>query len=126
MVMSFLDRFDQTKLVKAQLDDGDFRIFHELGGNGAACEIRKLLGATRDVLLCLHRGKLITPALRLNWNDVLAAEPINPHIHLIDFDLSEPFHGGPEMVLKRVGGDTEEDVDQPIVTHSGKEGLFVR
>ena len=97
--MPLLHRFHQTVITQTKLEHRDPRVVHELRGDGAAGEIGKLFSAACDVLFRLHGRKLIIPALRLHWDDVLATVAVDAYVNLVDLDLTETLHGSAEMIL---------------------------
>ena len=83
------------------------------------------LGATGNILTRLSGGQLVGPTFRLNGNHELLSVLIDADIDLVDFDLTEPFHRSSHVVLQRIRGDAQEDVNQTVVPDPGEKGLFV-
>ena len=80
---------------------------------------------TRYVLLRLHHAVSVAAALRLHGNHELPTMPVNADVNLVNFYLTDPRHGGAQVVLQRERGDAEEYIDQPVVANLREQGLFV-
>jgi len=65
------------------------------------------------------------PPLACIGHDELLAVPVDADINLVDFDLPHVLYEGLQMVLQGVGGDTEKDVDQPVIANFGEQRLLV-
>ena len=93
LVVLFVDHF-YFAVDNHQFKHRDAIIGHELSGNCSAHQIRKLLRATRDVLLRLHHAVSVTAAFRLHGNHKLATMPVDADVNLVNFYLTDPRHGG--------------------------------
>ena len=82
--------------------------------------------AAGDVLTGLGNAELVGSALGLDGYYELLAVPIHADVNLVDLDLSHVFDERLQVVLQGVGGDTEKDVDQPVIANLREEGLLVR
>jgi len=47
------------------------------------------------------------------------------YVEFVGLYLAELFRGGPEVVLKRIAGNSREDIKEPIVAEFRQEGLLV-
>lgn len=97
----------------------------ELRGHGATDEFRKSGFTERHVLLDLHDVQRVASALGLDRDYVLAAPRVDSDVELVGLHLADVGHRRPEVVLERVARDAQEDVDEPVVAHSGQQGLLV-
>jgi len=68
---------------------------------------------------------LVASTLGLHRNDELASISVDSYIDFIDFDLSDTRDGRAQMILQRVSGHPEKNIDQAIVTDFREQGLFV-
>lgn len=112
-------------VLHGEFEHGYSVLGHELCGNGAAYQIGKFRLAVGDILVGLDYAVLVRAALGLNGDDELTAVAVYAHVHFVDFDLADALEVGAQVVLQRVGGDAEKDVDQPVVAHLGEQGLLV-
>ena len=55
----------------------------------------------------------------------MTAVLVDPDIELVDFDLADTLDGRAQMILQRIGRDTEENIEQPVVTDDRQKRLFV-
>ena len=56
--------------------------------------------ANRKILFNLDHVQLIAAAFRLNWENVVRALFVQPHIKFIRLDLPHFWNGGSQMVLQ--------------------------
>ena len=63
---------------------------------------------------------MVTAAFRLDRQNILAALPVDTDIDFVDFNLTDPFDRGTQMVLKRKTQDAEKDIDQSIIANFSK------
>jgi len=117
--MFFIDHSHLTVL-NGQLENRDYFVRHKLSGDRSADEIGKFLGTARDVLLGLNCAKLIAASFGLDGYDKLSSLAINADINLVDFNLPNAFDGCAKVILHRVAGDAEEQVNQSVVPNFGK------
>lgn len=119
--------FDDLYLVVLQLpfEQRNFAVLHKLGGDGPAAYAGELLFGETDVLGGLHNAYLVRTSLSLNRDDVVAAVLVQPDVEFVDLDLSHALDRRAEVVLKAVRRDTQEGVDQTVVTDDRLQGLFV-
>ena len=65
----------------------------------------------RNVLDCLNGAKNIRSAFCLNGHDVLGAPAVQPNIQFVNFYLSVIWDLGSKVILQRIGGDSEKNID---------------
>lgn len=112
--MLFVD--DENPVIgKSQFKHCNALIFHELRRNQAANQVGKLPAAVKVILLCLNGSKLVASSFCLHGNDILRSVPVQANVNLVDFQLSDFFHVCTQMILKRISGDAEENIDQTVV-----------
>src|SRR5450755_1245068 len=97
-VVLLLDNFNVVTL-KRELEQRDGLVRHELRGNGTAGEARKLLTTAGYILAGLSNAEPVGPTLGLNGYYKLLAVPVQPHINLVDLDLSHILNEGLQMIL---------------------------
>ena len=122
--MPFLDNLDLVVL-QSQFKERDDLGLHKLGGNRPAAYVWELLFNKSYILARLHHTDLIFPAFCLHGNHIVTTALIDPDIELVDLNLPHAFHSCAKMVLKAVGRETQESVDQSILAQDGQQRLFV-
>lgn len=50
---------------------------------------------------------------------------VEADIQLVDLNLANASNGCPEVILQAIGRETEESIDEPVVTHDRQKRLFV-
>ena len=73
----------------------------------------------------LYNAYMVPASFCLYGDHILAATVVELDAKFIDLDLSHSFDGRPEMVLKTIGREAEERVNQTIVPYDRRQGLFV-
>ncbi len=123
-IVPFLDNFYFVSPYR-QLKQCYNTFFHELRGNSSASHSRKSLFNEADVLRRLDNSDLIFTTLRLYRNDIMTSPFIQSDVEFIDLDLTDVLDCGSEMILKAVGREPQERVDQAVVTNYREQRLFV-
>src|SRR5690606_23065424 len=112
-------------ILDGKLEHRNLAARNELCRYRAAYQIRELFLAAGNILLGLLPAVLIFPAFRLYRNDVLPSGPVDANIQFVDFDLPYSPNGCPQVILKRIRGDAEKYIHQPVVPDLRQERLFV-
>ena len=73
----------------------------------------------------LNRGELIGAAFRLHRNNELLTVPVEANVHLINLNLPDIWNCRAKVTLKRIGGDPEEYVNEPVVSQLCEQCLLI-
>src|SRR6266403_3062327 len=120
-----LGRNGDSVFARLELKKGDHSCLHKSSCNGSANQQGKFGCADSKVLLYLHNAEFVVTAFGLNREDVMSTLLVHPNVNFISFDLTHLWHGGAKVVLKRIAGDTAENINQPVVSHFCEERLFI-
>lgn len=100
-----------------QFEHRDTFVRHELSRDATANETWKSLGTKRNILLGLYYAMLVRTTLCLHRDHELAPVLVQSHVDFIYLNLTDTLHCGPEVILKRVGRNTEKYIDQSVVSN---------
>ena len=68
---------------------------------------------------------MILATFCLDRDHIMAAVFVESDVEFVDFDLPHTLDSCPKMVLKTIGREAEECVDQAVVPDDCQQGLFV-
>ena len=108
-----------------ELHERDDILLHKLRAYRAANQVWQFSGAKGDVLLDLHTAEFIAASLGLYRDDIVGAALVDSHVNFVGFDLSHFLYGSPEVVLQRVAGNPQENIDQTVVANPSQQRLLV-
>ena len=112
-VVPFLHDLDSVVLHR-HLEHCDQVAFGELGEDGTANQVGKSVAAPKEILLRLFHGQLVAASFSLNGQYELPPDAVDRDVYLVYLDLADILDGSPEVVLERIGGDAQEDVERRL------------
>ncbi len=122
--MTFVNDFDFA-VHNGQLKHGNNLVVQKLRGNRAATHAGKLLLGKTDVLNGLDDPNLVSCALGLDWNHVMAAKCINTDVEFVNLNLTNILNRCPKMALQAICRQTKKYVNDATVADFRQQSLFI-